>query len=184
MIRYYITGRRQLPAGVSLLDSIGRNIAAGVDMIQIREKDMAARELLEAARAAVALARPRGTKILINSRVDVALAAGADGVHLPADSAAPGHIRRIMPVGFLIGVSCHRVEEVIAAEREGADFVVFGPVFPTPLKSEPAGLMRLGEAARAVSIPVIALGGVDEVNAADCLAAGAVGIAGIRMFQR
>jgi thiamine-phosphate pyrophosphorylase len=179
MLRYYITDR-------SSLESIGRNLAAGVEMLQIREKHLPVRELAALVRAVLALPNPHETKILVNSRLDIALACGAHGVHLPSNSPPPAALRAILPPGFLIGVSCHHIEEVRAAEREGATFVVFGPVFHTPSKEpygDPVGLEKLREACSAVRIPVLALGGINAANAAACLAAGAAGIAGISMFQ-
>jgi thiamine-phosphate diphosphorylase len=118
--------------------------------------------------------------------VDVALAAGAGGVHLPADSPAPGRWRAQAPAGFRIGVSCHSVEEVRQAEAEGADYAMFGPVFPPlskPAGVEPKGLDALARAAAAVRIPVLALGGVTLGNSAACVSAGAAGVAGISLFQ-
>lgn len=186
MIRYYITDRKSLPPGQSLTEAIRHNLRKGIEMIQIREKDLSAFALHRVVRTALALDNPRNARILVNTRADVALAAGAHGVHLPAGSPPPYTWRGITPPGFWFGVSCHSVEEVRKAEFEGADYVVFGPVFAPLSKSSPLpprGLQQLTAAARSVRIPVLALGGVTAENAASCVEAGAAGIAGISLFQ-
>jgi len=189
------------------LDVAARAALDGVDMIQIRAKELSGRRLSELVRSVVAL-RPlpygRGsevllnrdrkgtvvepttkthTKILVNTRTDIALACGAHGVHLPAGSIAPAKIRQTVPDGFLIGVSCHTIAELQAAQSEGADFAVFGPIFPSVTKSgNPIGIEALRQAAAAVHLPIYALGGVKKENAPLCIQAGAAGIAGISLF--
>ncbi len=165
---------RSLLRDETLLDWIARQRSTWV---QIREKDISARELFKLVPAA-------RTKVIVNTRVDVALAAGADGVHLPAGSPAPRMWRRIAPSGFLFGVSCHTVDEAEAAEQGGASYIFFGPVFtplskPSPLEAR--GLDGLAEAVRKVKIPVLALGGITRENALACIAAGAAGVAGISL---
>jgi thiamine-phosphate pyrophosphorylase len=197
----YITDRNQFPGSARnedkeqrLLKKIAECASAGVDWIQLREKDLSARALEELAQKAVA-AIPSGspTRLLINSRTDVALASCAHGVHLPAHDLTASEVRVIMvragrpaPV---IGVSTHSAEEVAQAEAHGADFAVLGPVFEKDGQLNPRGLELLRQACRRPRIDgepmaVLALGGINLENARQCFAAGANGIAAIRVFQQ
>jgi len=182
VLLYAITDRSQLTT--PLIDRIAVLLAAGVDYLQIREKDLSGRALAALVESAMALANPHGTRILVNERADIARAAGAHGVHLPGDSPSPGRVRAVAPDAFLIGVSCHSAAEVARAESEGADLAVFGPVFDTSSKrayGPPQGVAALEEAARGRRIPVLALGGITLQNFRLCRAA--AGIAGISLFQ-
>jgi len=186
VLRCSITDGRRLQSREAVLDAIARNLAGGVDWIQIREKDLSARELFDLVQCARALPNPAGTKIIVNTRVDVALAAGAAGAHLPSESPAPRRWRAVTPPDFLIGVSCHTLDEVRAAEQDGADYIFFGPVFAPlskPSDLTPRGLDQLADAAHAVRIPILALGGITKDNASQCMSAGAAGIAAISLFQ-
>ena len=203
MILCYITDRSQFPGPESarrkrLLAKIAEAASTGVDYIQLREKDLSGRELEELAREAmrVLLATrrsPRAPRLLINSRTDVALAAGAAGVHLRSDDISPRDLRALWAQASrnqkpatrnpLIGVSCHTVAEVARAAAARASFVIFGPVFEKNGVTAPGGLSRLRRACRE-RVPVLALGGVTLENAGQCRAAGAAGIAAIRLFQQ
>ena len=176
MIRYYITDRRQ----GDVVSYAQRAIAAGVEMIQIREKDLPARELLELVCRIRDLAAGTPTRILVNDRLDIALAAEIDGVHLPANGLPPDRARPLVKV---LGVSTHSLPEAMDAERAHSDFIVFGPVFDTPGKTA-VGVKALSEITSRINIPVLAIGGITHENTAEVLAAGATGIAGIRVFQR
>lgn len=184
----YITDRRQLPPAF-LLPCIQQAIGAGIDLLQIREKDLPTRELLALVGAAVAEAGRRegaGSRVVVNDRLDVALAAAAHGVHLGTRSLPAGIVRGIVPGDFLVGVSCHSLQEALAAESAGADYLLLGPIFETPAKlvfGPPLGLEKLREVTCHVSIPVLALGGMTPERVRACREAGATGIAGIRIFQ-
>ena len=200
----YVTDRQSLSIAPSenhpsLMDLIGAATAAGVDWIQIREKNLSAREISPLVREAVSLAKlssrtDRTTRILVNDRLDVALAEQADGVHLGENSLPVqnvsrwigSHANRSGLQEFLVGVSCHSLAGATQAERDGADYIFFGPVFATPSKADfgaPQGLNRLKEVCIAVSLPVLAIGGITLENASSCLKAGAAGLAAIRLFQ-
>lgn len=178
-----ISDRASLPEGdlAAWLAPLG---AAGIDAVQIREKDLDDRSLYVLARLARSSLPPRA-RLLINGRVDIALAAGADGAHLPADGPPLSALRQRFGPGVLLGLSTHHVEEVEQALQDGADYVTFGPVWPTSSKASFGPPLGTGELARAaaVGIPVYALGGVTLDRFGEAAAAGAAGIAGIRLFQ-
>ena len=173
-----------------LQDSIRHALSAGASWIQIREKDLEGRALLDLVRFAVAESRPTSARVFVNDRLDIALAANAAGIHL-GEKSLPLEIvaewrRSSGQLNFKIGISCHSLESARTAERSGADYIFFGPVFATPSKAAygtPQGIARLHEICASVEIPVIAIGGVNLENARACIAAGAAGIAAIRMFQ-
>jgi thiamine-phosphate pyrophosphorylase len=195
--RHSLAGSESREAQETLLLKIGAAADAGVDWIQIREKDLSGRDcglltrkaLERAAKFGRRNARP--VRILVNDRLDVAFSEGAGGVHLGENSLPLPEAKRLRKAqapsqDFLIGVSCHSLEAAGSAARDGADYIVFGPVFATPSKAAygaPQGLRRLSEVCRAISIPVVAIGGITVANASDCQAAGASGIAAMRLFQ-
>jgi thiamine-phosphate pyrophosphorylase len=216
LLLYYITDRTQFPGDEAgrrrrLLEKIGEAARCGIDYIQLREKDLSSRELESLTREAVQVVRVSsrrktgnrdlGIGLLINSRTDIALACGADGVHLPYNDISVSEVRRIWssylgrpstnslqqsPEGApqaIVGVSCHTAEEVRSAAGS-ADFAVLGPVFEKKNASQfPGKGLDLLRRACAEKIPVLALGGVTLENAHACLKAGAAGAAGIRLFQ-
>ena len=174
------TGDRRLPDVVEAALR-GAGPAAAQVAVQLREKDLSARAMVELARELRAVTSAAGAALFVNERTDVALAAKADGVHLPASSLSVREVRSIAP-NLCIAVSTHDPSQVESAAQEGADFVVFGPVFDTPSKrvyGPPKGLLALQRAC-SCSIPVIALGGIDKSNAESCIRVGAYGIAAIR----
>lgn len=159
-------------------------VAAGIDLVQIREKALTTRVLFQLATRAAEIARGSSTQILINDRADVAAAVGAGGVHLTTQSIPVAAVRGSFGPELLIGVSTHNAEEAVAAKTDGADFIVFGPVFDTPSKSSSAGVTALAQVVASVApFPVIALGGVKLDQVAECASAGVAGVAAIRMFR-
>ncbi len=179
---YLVTEGGLVPDLVAAVRAALAGLPPGAVAVQLRDKAMPARQLLALARALQAVCGPAGQPLLVNDRLDVALAAGAAGAHLPSAGLPPEEARRMLPPGALLGVSCHSAGEVARAIAGGADFATFGPVFDTPSKrrfGEPLGLERLAEAAR-LGLPLLGLGGVDLGNAAQVVAAGAHGVAAIR----
>ena len=203
----YVTDRHALPATkageslVGLARKIEEVIAAGVDWVQIREKDLPASELSSLAKHTLQVAaRSSGksqpaTRAFLNDRLDVAIAEHAAGVHLGEKSIPVAEAKRLLALrfpkparaaSFLVGVSCHSLLAALNAEHSGADYIFFGPVFSTPSKEKfgpPQGLQPLVEVCRSLSIPVLAIGGITLDNAESCFLAGASGIAAIRLFQ-
>ena len=210
MLLYYITDRAQFAGDESsrceaVLDKIAEAAAAGVDYIQLRERDLTTRKLERLATRAVECLRQTGaaTRLLINSRIDVALAVGAGGVHLRSDDITASEARAIWDksahqTDCIIAQSCHSLKDVLSAEGHSADFVVFGPVFGKQgIVTPPTGVEGIArvvargrptdpkvEAGQTLRMPVVALGGISVENAAECMRAGAAGVAGIRMFQQ
>jgi len=173
--------------GREIADVVRAALRGGAPGIQLRGKDQPAREQVELARALLAETRPAGALLFVNDRLDVALAAGADGVHLGQDDLPVGAARRIVPAGFLLGISAETPDLALAAERSGADYVGTGPVYATgskPDAGDAVGLQRIAEVAAAIRIPVVAIGGIDASNAADVVRAGATGIAVISAVMR
>ena len=201
----YVTDRKGLTStnndqNHALLKRVATATEAGIDWIQIREKDLSAKELSSLTRDVVAQTKHinernrQASRILVNDRLDVAWSERAGGVHL-GERSLPVHdvckwlaARPELAKGdkLLVGVSWHSVQSAAKAADDGADYIFFGPVFATPSKASfgaPQGLERLAEVCRTVSIPVLAIGGITLDNASDCFAAGAAGIAAIRLFQ-
>jgi thiamine-phosphate pyrophosphorylase len=200
----YVTASKSLASAGerrdALLKRIGAAASAGVDWIQIREKDLSAKEISSLTSEALALAgranhRDRfTTRIFVNDRLDVSVSERAAGVHLGEQSLPVREVRKWLDAqperavrgNLLVGVSCHSLESAVPAAQNGADYIFFGPVFATPSKEAlgaPQGLSLLAEICRSVNIPVLAIGGITLKNAPACLAAGAAGIAAIRLFQ-
>jgi thiamine-phosphate pyrophosphorylase len=203
----YVTDCRALvpagscaPAVAALLDRVEAVAQAEVDWIQIREKDLSGRAMSSLVRESLrritrSSRRSVPTRIIVNDRLDIALAESAGGVHLAENSLPVAEVRRLLAIArqpaardddFLVGVSTHSLAAAKAAGIEGADYIFFGPVFPTPSKAAfgtPQGLERLAEVCTSVDVPVLAIGGITLENVGRCLRAGAAGIAAIRLFQ-
>jgi thiamine-phosphate pyrophosphorylase len=176
------------PEFKQIIEQVSAAVAAGIDLVQLREKRLSARVLFELTRQTVALTRGTATRLLVNDRADIAAGAGADGVHLTTRSIDAATIRRTFGNKFVIGASTHSVEEARTARTDGADFIVFGPVFETASKREygaPVGVEELSNVTQELAdFPVLALGGVTMDNFALCLNAGARGVAGISLFRQ
>lgn len=202
----YVTDRQSLQLSWSgdsrdeLLKRIARAASAGVDWIQVREKDLPGEQIAPIVRDSLAVVRQSNlqsgssARILVNDRVDVAFSERAGGVHLGENSLPVGNVtrwiggrlERATSQDFMVGVSCHSLESALAAGRARADYIFFGPVFATPSKTAfgaPQGLAKLEEICQSVSVPVLAIGGITVENAPSCVNAGAAGIAAIRLFQ-
>jgi thiamine-phosphate pyrophosphorylase len=193
-ISYLITSGETTAATTSsskelqqILQLIAAAVAAKIDLIQVREKELTTKVLYELVASAADRTRGSATRLLVNDRADVGASAGADGVHLTAQSLPASVIRQSFGEDFLIGVSTHSLVEARAARDAHANFVAFGPVFQTPSKERygpPLGLEQLKQVCAELNgFPVLAIGGVRESNFADCLGAGAHGVAAIRMFD-
>lgn len=171
----------------SSLESIRAAGASGVDLVQIREPALPAASLLTMVHEAIAMTAGTSCRVLVNDRLDIALAARAAGVHLRADSLAAARVRTVAPAGFIIGRSVHDPGEAAAATREGGcDYLIFGTVFPSANKPPghvAAGIPVLRDVCRATALPVIAVGGITVRNAPEVIRAGARGIAGIELFR-
>jgi thiamine-phosphate pyrophosphorylase len=184
MRRYAISDSRLLGGVEHLPDWVSTLDRSGVELVQIREKQLGAKELARVVEAC--LERCQRVRLLVNTRADVALACRAHGVHLSSGAPSAAAWRALAPAGFLLGVSTHSMEEVLRAESDGADFVVLSPVFPPRSKDysgSQLGIEQFGRICRATALPVYALGGITWDNAGDCLAAGAAGVAGISLFH-
>jgi thiamine-phosphate diphosphorylase len=191
MIVHLISDRRRLVPGATdfgseracLVAQVRHAVEAGVDAVQVRERDLEARALADLVTELVGLAQGSGTRILVNDRVDVALASGASGVHLRADSMAPALVRTLAPAGFIIGRSVHSLAEAVAVS--GADYLIAGTVWPTPSKSGAVpllGIAGFAAIARTARIPTLAVGGMTIGRASEVAAAGGAGVAAIGLF--
>ncbi len=178
--RLLLVTDRQQTRGRSLLDVLTDALTAGVPAVQLRERELSSRDLLRLAKTVHQLTTAHGAQLLINDRVDVAMAFDGVGVHLRANSLPVAAAKQILGTQRLIGISTHSVEEVVRAEAEGADYVVLGPIYATPTKAiygAPLGVGILEEACRLVRVPIIGIGGVTAARVDEMRRAGAFGVA-------
>ncbi len=181
---HLITDRRLAPDLAARADAALAPLPPGRAVLHLREKDLGGRDLLALARSLARVCRARGQLLVVNDRIDVALAAGADGVHLPSEGVSPADARRLVGPSALVGVSCHSAADVRRARDGGASYATFGPVYDTPSKRRfgaPVGVEALRAAAQ-LGLPLVALGGVTAARAPEVVAAGAAGVAAIRAW--
>jgi len=179
-LNLYVITDEGLAGGLPHSEIARRAVLGGANVIQLRDKSLPSREMVRVGREIREITRSTGAIFIVNDRLDIALACGADGVHLGQDDMGCGTARQLSPTGFIIGVSVGSVDEALAAEQQGADYVAVSPVFSTGSKPDAGpgyGLATVRDIRAAVSIPVIAIGGIGSANAADVIGAGADGIA-------
>jgi thiamine-phosphate pyrophosphorylase len=176
----YLVTDRALSCGRSTIEVVQAAITGGVSCVQLREKHLSTRELIAEARILVELLRPHGIPLIVNDRVDVALAAGADGVHLGQSDMHICDARELLGAGRIIGISAESLDDAVRAEREGADYIGISPVFSTATKKDiaaPLGLEGVRQIRQAVKLPLVGIGGISAVNAAEVIRSGADGVA-------
>ncbi len=177
---YLITDRKLFTNHYSLFTSVEGALKAGIKAVQLREKDLPTRELLHMAYGMRDLTTRYGAKLFINDRLDIAMCVNADGIHLGQSSIPAYAVRKVVGDKMMLGVSTHNLQEALEAEKEGADFITFGPIYHTPSKvkyGDPLGLEPLIEVKEKISIPILGIGGIKIDNAKDVIDAGAHGIA-------
>ncbi len=177
---YLITNRQSFSTTAEFVKSVGEALDAGVKAVQLREKDLPTRELLDMSYEFRELTARFGAKLFINDRLDIALSVDADGIHLGQSGIPVREIRRVAGNGLMIGCSAHSVKEAMEAEKDGADFITFGPLFPTPSKLKyggPVGLDSLRKVKNKVGLPIFGIGGIKSENIEDVINSGASGVA-------
>lgn len=178
--RLFVVTDRHQTGGRSLISVLDRVLRGGTPAIQLRERDLPAKDVLVLAREVQSIAGSRDSQLVINDRIDVALALDGVGVHLRSDSLPTAVARRLLGPNRLLGISAHSVDEVLQAEENGADYVILGPIYETPSKrafGPPLGLGLLEEACRRAHIPIVGIGGISAARARDVRGAGAFGVA-------